>query len=77
VISLDYETRSELDLRKVGLDRYTSHPSFAVLMAAYRIDDGPLCHWEAHKEPLPQEVRERLLDPTEKNGRLTRSSNGM
>jgi DNA polymerase len=65
VISLDYETRCELDLRKVGLDRYTSHASFAVLMAAYRIDDGPLCHWEAHKQPLPQDLRERLLDPKE------------
>jgi hypothetical protein len=65
VISLDFETKAEADLRKVGLDAYTAHRTFDVLMMAYRIDDGPLKHWEAHKEPFPAEVRERLLDPSE------------
>ena len=40
MIGLDFETYCELDLRKVGLDNYVSHPSFQVLLAA-TMDDGP------------------------------------
>jgi hypothetical protein len=63
VVSLDYETRCRLDLRKVGLDAYTAHESFQVLMAAYRIDRGPLQHWEAHERPIPVDLKEALCDP--------------
>jgi DNA polymerase len=63
ICSLDYETRCRLDITKVGLDAYTSDPSFEVLMAAYRIDDGPIAHWEAYDRPLPAELRDALLDP--------------
>jgi DNA polymerase len=65
LISLDYETYSEVDLTKVGLDAYTSHPSFEVLMAAYRIDGGPLQHWQPHERPVPAEFEDALLDPAE------------
>ncbi len=41
-VHLDYETRCELDLGKVGLKRYTSHPSFRVLMASWAIEDDPV-----------------------------------
>jgi len=63
VISLDFETYCDIDIRKVGLDAYTAHPSFEVMMMAYRLDDGPLQHWQAHQGPFPEEARERLLDP--------------
>jgi DNA polymerase len=63
-VSLDYETACDLDITVVGLDRYTAHPSFRVLMAAYRIDDGPLQHWQAHEGPFPRDLREALLDPS-------------
>jgi DNA polymerase len=65
VISLDLETYCDIDIRKVGLDAYTAHPTFEVMMMAYRIDDGPLSHWQSHLEPFPQEVAERLTDPNE------------
>ena len=65
MLSLDYETFSEADLKKVGLDVYSSHPSFEVMMMAYRIDQGPVQHWQAHLEPFPQEIRERLECPHE------------
>ena len=65
MISLDFETYCDIDIRKVGLDAYTAHPTFEVMMMAYRLDDGPLSHWQAHLEPFPQEVRERLIDPNE------------
>lgn len=62
-LSLDYETYCDLDLRKVGLDRYSTDPSCRVLMAAYRIDEGPLQQWEAHESRLPRELRNALEDP--------------
>lgn len=63
VLSLDYETYCDVDIRKVGLDVYTSHPSFEVLMAAYRINNQPLQHWECHEGPIPADLRDALLDP--------------
>ena len=62
-LSLDYETFGELDIKRVGLDAYMEHASFHVLMGAYRIDRGPLQHWEAHRSPVPAELRDALLDP--------------
>lgn len=62
-LSLDYETYCDIDIRKVGLDAYTAHPSFEVMMAAYRFDDGPLQHWQAHLEPFPADLRDALMDP--------------
>lgn len=34
IYGLDFETFSEVDLRKHGLDRYVNHPSFRVLLAS-------------------------------------------
>lgn len=63
-LRLDYETFSEVDLRTKGLDIYSADPSTRVLMAQYQIDDGPIRPWEAHKAPVPAELREALLDPS-------------
>ena len=41
MIGLDFETYCELDLKKVGLDNYVSHPSFQVLLAATVNEDRP------------------------------------
>lgn len=63
-LHLDYETKSNVDLKKVGLDVYTlpvNKP--AVLMAAYRINDQQLQQWEPHCEPIPAELVEALRDP--------------
>jgi len=65
MISLDLETYCENDIRKVGLDAYTAHPTFEVMTMGYRLDGGPLLHWQAHLEPFPREARERLIDPDE------------
>jgi hypothetical protein len=62
-LHLDYETACDLDLTKVGLDRYSSHPSCRVLMAAYRIGDGQLQQWEQRDGRFPRELEEALLDP--------------
>ncbi len=39
-IHLDFETRSEVDIRKSGAWVYATHPSTEVLCMAYAIDDG-------------------------------------
>src|SRR5262245_59142089 len=63
-LRLDYETKSNVDIRKVGLDVYTSPQNNpAVLMAAYRINDQRIQHWEAHKGRVPADLEEALLDP--------------
>lgn len=62
-LHFDYETVSELDLTKVGLDRYSAHPSTRVLMASYAFDEGRVGLWEAHREPMPAELREAIEDP--------------
>jgi DNA polymerase len=60
-ISLDYETKSEIDLKQRGLDVYSAHPSTRILMGAYSFNDGGVKHWEG--PTLPTEVREALEDP--------------
>jgi DNA polymerase len=52
-IHLDYETFCELDLKKVGLDVYSAHPSCRILMAAYRINGGKLKQWFPRIDPEP------------------------
>ncbi len=67
-LHLDFESKADTDLTKVGLDVYSSPQSNpAILMAAYRINrglnKGPLQHWEAHKRPIPNDLAEALVDP--------------
>lgn len=66
IITLDYETRSPVDLKVHGLDRYSAHADTRVLMVAYRVDNGPLRHAEIGARgaaALPAELRDGLLDP--------------
>lgn len=64
-LRLDFETFCELNLKAVGLDLYSSHPSCEVLMAAYSIDDGPIEQWDATEdERIPRDLRDALDDPS-------------
>lgn len=63
-LSLDFETYCDLDLKAVGLDLYSSHPSCEVLMAAYKIDSGKTKHWDATEEEMPDDLRVALEDPS-------------
>lgn len=45
VVYVDFETRSVLDLKKVGMWRYAEDPSTEVVCMAYAIDDGPVRLW--------------------------------
>lgn len=41
-LSVDIETYSEADIKRVGLYRYAEDPSFGILLIAYSVDGGPV-----------------------------------
>ena len=45
MIWLDFETRSECDLKTAGVYNYARHPTTEVLCMSYAIDDGPVQTW--------------------------------
>jgi DNA polymerase len=54
VLHRDYETRSQVQLKSVGVHRYAADPSTEVLCAAYAIDDEPVRPWTPG-DPIPAE----------------------
>lgn len=62
-LHLDYETASRVDLKKVGADVYSRHPSTKVLMASWAWgDDGEIKTWLPHEGTMPEELRKALSD---------------
>lgn len=64
----DLETYSDLDIKKVSLDRYASHPSTRILMCAYAYLEGPVLIWEEADGPkalkeLQAEIRRSINVP--------------
>jgi DNA polymerase len=55
-LRIDFETRSIIDLRARGAYVYAEHPSTDVLLASYKIADGPLQRWK-RGEPCPPAIR--------------------
>lgn len=45
MITIDFETKSEADLKKVGAQMYSLHPSTEVICACWGIDDEPIVEW--------------------------------
>lgn len=58
----DYESCSEVDIKKVGGDVYCKHPSTKILMFAYAFNDGPVKLWQPHLGMIPAELYEALCD---------------
>jgi DNA polymerase len=56
MLFIDLETYSDMDIKKVSLDRYAGHPSTRILMAAYAVDDGPVLLW-VEGEPMEPLLR--------------------
>lgn len=54
MITLDFETRSEADLKKVGAWAYSEHPSTDVICCCWAVDDGPVHEWIAGEPSIPQ-----------------------
>jgi DNA polymerase len=56
-LHLDFETASDLDLKKVGMYRYAEHESTRILMAAYGTGAGPDKIWvPAEGQVMPDDL---------------------
>lgn len=55
MISIDFETRSEVDLPSRGLSVYASDPSTDILCMAIAVDDGPIINWIPGRE-IPHQL---------------------
>jgi DNA polymerase len=64
---MDYEGKSECDLKAQGLDHYSLHPSTEITMCAGAFDDDdpelwiPEVTWRGTKKPFPKEWEKALL----------------
>lgn len=57
-ITIDFETRSELDVRDVGIHKFSQHPSTEVLVMSYALDDGPVKTWLPGENAFPKRLIE-------------------
>lgn len=72
VLHIDYETYSEVDLRKAGASRYARDPSTEILMLAYGWSDDEIKQWvpkpglrgQALIDSMPADLREAFMDPS-------------
>lgn len=63
-INLDYETRSSVNLKTAGFDRYSKGSDTEILMCAWAVNGGEVQHWDALSYPrMPGELRDALEDP--------------
>lgn len=67
ILSLDFETYSDVDITEVGAYHYAMHPSTEALMLGWAIDDGPVQILDFKGDvldvaPACAELRERLED---------------
>lgn len=60
---LDFETRSMLNLKEVGLDRYAKDQTTEALMLAWAVDDNAPSLWQPRLEPMPVELAILLNAP--------------
>lgn len=54
-LEIDFETRSDVDLKTCGAHVYFESPHAAVLIGSYSIDDGPVRRWQ-RGEPCPADL---------------------
>lgn len=69
-LEIDFETKSDVDLKKHGAYVYMASPHTAPLMASYRIDGGPMKRWLPW-QPCPQDV----IDHVEAGGIVSAHNN--
>lgn len=55
-LEIDFETRSDVDLKKHGVYRYMASPRTEALLASYKINGGPRRRWR-RGEPCPADIR--------------------
>ncbi len=63
-VHIDVETYCEESLPAVGPSHYTRHETAEILMGQWSLNDVPQEQWlPAEGEPLPDDLKEALLDP--------------
>lgn len=65
-VHLDFETRSQCDLKKHGLHVYANHPTTEILVACYAFDDEPVKTWV----PNTTSTCDRLLEHLRQGGKV-------
>lgn len=64
-LHIDIETRSNVDLTKFGVYRYTEDPGFRILIMAFAYGDGPVEVIDfTQGESIPDQVLKDLVDPS-------------
>jgi DNA polymerase len=63
ILHIDFETKSDVDLKKSGAYVYAMHPSTDVLLASYALNDDPVNLWDATISDIPEDLHGMLNDP--------------
>ncbi len=63
LLFLDFETRSRIDLRKVGAYRYAEDPSTEATLASWALDDGEIRVWRAENAGALADWSRAAADP--------------
>ena len=58
-ITIDFETKSEADLKKVGPWAYSMHPSTDIICVCWAVDGGPVQSWRPG-ERIPDDIYEAV-----------------
>lgn len=61
-LHLDFETRSAVDLIKVGHYRYAEDHTTGIWCFSYRFDEEPVCNWRLGDGPWPADVIRHVAD---------------
>lgn len=61
MLYVDLETYSELDIRKVSLDRYARHSSTRITLCAFAGDEGPVDAWEDSDPPVVLDMLQKRM----------------
>jgi DNA polymerase len=62
LVVIDFETRSTLDLRKVGAAKYAEHPLTDFWCACFTLDGQTVLRW-CPNDPIPAEIVAACADP--------------
>jgi DNA polymerase bacteriophage-type len=63
-LHIDLETRSTLDLKKVGVYVYAAHPTTEIITVAWALDDEPVWATRLDDGQRPTDLMEALADPS-------------
>ena len=63
-MSIDLETRSDIDLASCGVYRYADSPAFDILLFGVSVDHGPVKVYDLAKgETIPEDLLRAIVNP--------------